>query len=164
MVVLRVAVEDDLEVIQGIELSVYPTAWTMNFFRLMLGLSGELFLVVLDDGEVIGYTVGEVNKMGTVADPKIVGHVLNVAVTEEHQGGGVGTLLMDELELWDDTMLIVCTDHGFLLSEHDWWGKNRMPLYNEIAHDIHDGVRKDYTLDFHHHSPITSVHYSRLEG
>ena len=93
------AVEDDLEVIQGIELSVYPTAWTMNFFRLMLGLSGELFLVVLDDGEVIGYTVGEVNKMGTVADPKIVGHVLNVAVTEEHQGGGVGTLLMDELEL-----------------------------------------------------------------
>jgi ribosomal-protein-alanine N-acetyltransferase len=99
VVVLRVAVEDDLEVIQGIELSVYPTAWTMNFFRLMLGLSGELFLVVLDDGEVIGYTVGEVNKMGTVADPKIVGHVLNVAVTEEHQGGGVGTLLMDELEL-----------------------------------------------------------------
>jgi len=94
-----VAVEDDLEVIQGIELSIYPTAWTMNFFRLMLSLSSELFLVALDDGELIGYTVGELNKMGTVADPKIVGHVLNVAVTEEHQGGGVGTLLMDDLEL-----------------------------------------------------------------
>jgi ribosomal-protein-alanine N-acetyltransferase len=99
VVVLRVAVEDDLEVIHGIELSVYPTAWTMNFFRLMLSLSGELFLVAMDDGELIGYTVGELNKMGTVADPKIVGHVLNVAVTEEHQGEGVGTLLMDELEL-----------------------------------------------------------------
>jgi ribosomal-protein-alanine N-acetyltransferase len=99
VVVLRVAVEDDLEVIQGIELSVYPTAWTMNFFRLMLSLSSELFLVALDDGELIGYTVGELNKMGTVADPKIVGHVLNVAVPEEHQGGGIGTLLMDELEL-----------------------------------------------------------------
>jgi len=94
-----VAVEDDLEVIQGIELSIYPTAWTMNFFRLMLSLSSELFLVALDDGELIGYAVGELNKMGTVADPKIVGHVLNVAVTEEHQGGGVGTVLMDELEL-----------------------------------------------------------------
>ena len=41
--------------------------------------------------------------------------------------------LMDELELWDDTMLIVNTDHGFLLSEHDWWGKMRMPWYNELA-------------------------------
>jgi hypothetical protein len=39
----------------------------------------------------------------------------------------------DQLNLWDDTMLIVCTDHGFLLGEHDWWAKNMHPLYNEIA-------------------------------
>ena len=42
--------------------------------------------------------------------------------------------LMDELELWDDTMLIVCTDHGFMLGEHDWWAKNRQPWYQELAH------------------------------
>ncbi len=41
--------------------------------------------------------------------------------------------VMDELNLWDDTMLIVNTDHGFLLGEHDWWGKMRMPWYNELA-------------------------------
>ena len=41
--------------------------------------------------------------------------------------------LMDELDLWDDTMLIVNTDHGFLLGEHDWWAKLRMPWYNELA-------------------------------
>jgi len=41
---------------------------------------------------------------------------------------------MDEYELWDDTMLIVNTDHGFLLSEHGVWGKSTMPLFNEIAH------------------------------
>ncbi len=41
--------------------------------------------------------------------------------------------VMDELDLWDDTMLIVNTDHGFLLGEHDWWGKMRMPWYNELA-------------------------------
>lgn len=37
------------------------------------------------------------------------------------------------LDLWDDTLFIVCTDHGFLLGEHHWWGKNIMPVYNEIA-------------------------------
>jgi len=47
-----------------------------------------------------------------------------------------GTLLdtLDELAMWDDTCVILTTDHGFLLSEHDWWGKNRMPYYEEISH------------------------------
>tara|TARA_B100000686_G_C16433134_1_gene783197 strand:- start:162 stop:827 length:666 start_codon:yes stop_codon:yes gene_type:complete len=30
-------------------------------------------------------------------------------------------------------MLIVCTDHGFLLGEHDWWGKAVMPWYDHLA-------------------------------
>lgn len=42
--------------------------------------------------------------------------------------------LMDEQGLWKDTMLIVNTDHGFLLGEHDWWAKCRSPFWNEIAH------------------------------
>ncbi|WP_112179774.1 MULTISPECIES: sulfatase [Paraliobacillus] len=41
---------------------------------------------------------------------------------------------MDENNMWKDTMLIVNTDHGLLLGEHEWWGKNIMPVYNEIAH------------------------------
>jgi arylsulfatase A-like enzyme len=40
----------------------------------------------------------------------------------------------DEYDLWDDTALILTTDHGFLLAEHDWWGKNRMPYFEEISH------------------------------
>jgi len=48
----------------------------------------------------------------------------------------LGRLLdyMDEHAMWDDTALVVTTDHGFLLGEHDWWAKNRMPLYEEISH------------------------------
>ena len=42
--------------------------------------------------------------------------------------------LMDELDLWKDTMLIVWTDHGFLLGEHGHWAKARMPWYQELAH------------------------------
>jgi arylsulfatase A-like enzyme len=41
---------------------------------------------------------------------------------------------MDANNMWDDTMLIVNTDHGFLLSEHGWWGKGIMPIYDEIVH------------------------------
>ncbi|MFJ4658855.1 sulfatase [Nocardia sp. NPDC088792] len=41
---------------------------------------------------------------------------------------------MDELNLWDDTMLIVNTDHGFLLGEKGWWAKGVMPWYNELVH------------------------------
>ncbi len=41
---------------------------------------------------------------------------------------------MDEHLMWDDTLLIVCTDHGFLLGEHGWWGKNVQPWYDENIH------------------------------
>ncbi len=40
---------------------------------------------------------------------------------------------MDRLNLWQDTMLLVWTDHGFLLGEHDWWAKHRTPWYQELA-------------------------------
>jgi arylsulfatase A-like enzyme len=42
--------------------------------------------------------------------------------------------LFDEQGLWDDTMLIVCTDHGFLLGERGWWGKSVQPWFDETIH------------------------------
>ena len=41
--------------------------------------------------------------------------------------------MMDENSMWDDTMLIVWTDHGFMLGEHECWAKCWMPFYEEIA-------------------------------
>lgn len=41
--------------------------------------------------------------------------------------------VMDKYNMWEDTMLIVNTDHGFLMGEHNWWAKNIAPLYNEVA-------------------------------
>ena len=41
---------------------------------------------------------------------------------------------MDERSMWKDTALIVNTDHGFLLGEHELLGKNFPPVYDEIGH------------------------------
>ncbi|AHF77269.1 Putative sulfatase [Sodalis praecaptivus] len=48
----------------------------------------------------------------------------------------IGKLLdyFDEHNLWQDTALIVSTDHGLLLGEHEFWGKNRPPFFNEVTH------------------------------
>lgn len=41
---------------------------------------------------------------------------------------------MDKYGLWQDTLFMVNTDHGFLLSEHGYWGLDfTIPFYNEIA-------------------------------
>lgn len=40
---------------------------------------------------------------------------------------------MDAGDMWQDTALIVCTDHGLLLGEREWYGKNVQPWYNENA-------------------------------
>ena len=65
----------------------------------------------------------------------------------EHLRKGYGALLtmcddslgrlldrMDASDMWKDTVLIVCTDHGFLLGEHEWYGKNVQPWYEENIH------------------------------
>lgn len=77
----------------------------------------------------------------------------------------------DELDLWKDTMLIVNTDHGHMLGDHGYWGKNYMPMYNEIANTplfIWDprskimGERRKslvQTIDL----PVTLLEYFNLE-
>lgn len=41
---------------------------------------------------------------------------------------------MDEHDMWNDTMLMINTDHGFLLGEHGYYAKNYMPTYDELCH------------------------------
>ncbi|HRU05228.1 MAG TPA: sulfatase [Candidatus Brocadiia bacterium] len=40
---------------------------------------------------------------------------------------------MDQHDLWKDTLLIVTTDHGFLLGEHGWWAFVKPPFYDDVA-------------------------------
>jgi arylsulfatase A-like enzyme len=41
---------------------------------------------------------------------------------------------IDRNALWDDTAIIVCTDHGHYLGEKDVWGKPPVPMYEPIGH------------------------------
>ncbi|WP_104092431.1 sulfatase [Arthrobacter sp. GMC3] len=66
----------------------------------------------------------------------------------------------DEQNLWEDTLLIVCTDHGFLLGEQGWWGKSVQPWFDQNIHtplfiwdprSKQSGTRRDalvQTIDF----------------
>lgn len=40
---------------------------------------------------------------------------------------------LDRTNQWDDTMVIVTTDHGHYLGEHGWIGKPDAPFYNVLA-------------------------------
>lgn len=55
-----------------------------------------------------------------------------VAMCDDYFGRLLG--YFDEHDMWKDTALVLTTDHGFMLGEHEWWGKCRMPYYEEIAH------------------------------
>lgn len=41
---------------------------------------------------------------------------------------------LDETGRWDDTVVVLCTDHGHYLGERDLWGKPPVPVYREMGH------------------------------
>ncbi len=42
--------------------------------------------------------------------------------------------VMDRYHMWEDTLFIYTTDHGYMLGEHDYMAKNYMPAFNEVFH------------------------------
>jgi arylsulfatase A-like enzyme len=42
--------------------------------------------------------------------------------------------VFDAQDLWRDTALILCTDHGHYLGEKDVWGKPAVPIYEALGH------------------------------
>lgn len=69
-------------------------------------------------------------------DPKAIEHIRKcyaglLTMTDRWVGKVLDTL--QELGLWEETLIVFTTDHGTMLAEHDYWMKNYMPLYNEIV-------------------------------
>ena len=42
--------------------------------------------------------------------------------------------VVDRRNMWENTAIIVCTDHGHYLGERDYFGKPAVPIYPEMGH------------------------------
>lgn len=42
--------------------------------------------------------------------------------------------VFDKYNLWEDTAIMLNTDHGFMFGEKEWSGKAVMPVYDEVCH------------------------------
>ncbi|HCU36104.1 MAG TPA: sulfatase [Armatimonadetes bacterium] len=85
------------------------------------------------DGPLFDWPVyGPVTEPRSMVDHCRLEYAALVTMCDTHLGMVLDA--MDQMNLWDDTLLIVNTDHGFLLGEHDFWAKCSMPFYNEVAH------------------------------
>ncbi|AYQ24033.1 MULTISPECIES: sulfatase [Enterococcus] len=54
-----------------------------------------------------------------------------VTMTDNHFGRLIAKL--KELDMYEDTLIILTSDHGYLLGDHGLFGKNYMHNYNELA-------------------------------
>ena len=78
------------------------------------------------------------NKYGSADefDPAVLKHIRAQyagKVTMLDKWMGLVLDRMDRYGLWDNTLLIVTSDHGHHLGEHGWVGKNKPPLYSFFA-------------------------------
>lgn len=81
-----------LDRVVAVEQRAYSHAWSRTNFLDALHSGYQAQVLLADDGEVLGYFVA----MKGVDEV----HLLNLTVAPEHQGQGLGRLLLDALALW----------------------------------------------------------------
>ncbi len=81
---IRPATDLDLVAVAGIERETFPDPWTEESFRSLL--THHAFVVVVNDGEIVGYVFG--------VGVEDIGEILNVAVADAHRRRGIGRALV----------------------------------------------------------------------
>ncbi len=94
---IRRCEREDIQAVISINMQTLPEHYSDYFYYEILAEFPETFLVAEIDGALIGYVMCRVEygfshlkRLGLARK----GHVVSIAVKEEHRGKGVGTLLM----------------------------------------------------------------------
>ncbi len=94
---IRRCEREDIPAVIDINAETLPEHYTDYFYYEILAVFPETFLVAERDGAVIGYVMcrieygfSHLRRLGLARK----GHIVSVAVKEQHRGKGVGTMLM----------------------------------------------------------------------
>lgn len=100
-VLLRPFKKEDNTRVMEIEAESFSDAWPPSFFSYLHNKAPDLFIVAEEDGRIIGYIVGEIREivLSGLSHMSRMGHILNIAVDKERRKRGVGTLLMQRVEV-----------------------------------------------------------------
>ncbi len=90
-VMLRRAQQKDLRKIHQIEKLSFKYPYSLNYIRLLLILSPELFYVAEVDNEIVGYIVG-------LIEYENIGHIVSIAVHPKWRRRGIGSKLLMKIE------------------------------------------------------------------
>jgi len=94
---IRRCERDDVRAVIDINMETLPEHYSDYFYYEILAEFPETFLVAEVDGTVVGYVMcrieygfSHLKKLGLARK----GHIVSIAVREQHRGRGVGTMLM----------------------------------------------------------------------
>ena len=121
---------EDLDQVMEIENDLISPPWTREGFFTFLLKDENMFLVVEEKGQILGYC-----SMQTVLDE---GDILNVAVTRDRQKEGIGYFLVD-------SMLMLAAARGIHIVHLEVRESNGSArrLYQRLGFK-EDGFRKNY--------------------
>lgn len=124
---------EDLDQVMEIENDLISPPWTREGFFTFLLKDENMFFVVEEKGQILGYC-----SMQTVLDE---GDILNVAVTRDRQKEGIGYFLVD-------SMLMLAAARGIHIVHLEVRESNGSArrLYQRLGFK-EDGFRKNYYTD-----------------
>jgi ribosomal-protein-alanine N-acetyltransferase len=94
---MRKAREEDIDGVININSEALPEHYTLSFYSSILTTNPDTFLVVDYNGKIVAYHMGRIEYAFSLKGKKLFikkGHVISIAVLEEHRKKGLASALM----------------------------------------------------------------------